>query len=284
MPTLSMKRIMLLSVIGRAIQEIEADPKRGLRRMIDLGQDLVHGDSAQEIFSFLRQVVQKQSSPCYTLLERMVRGVNHKTLQHFGVALGWDSWTEGCKLLRQSSEEQRWAKSLTVQETDIARALRAQLKQEITKGVRTFFVSVDSQKTLYTALQLASNENTCAMILFLPPSLIDNQTAARISLCHTVCTALYDQPEYHKAQVILKRAQCLFGVYHVCTGKETPEDVKAWLEQVEGAYFAIVQEPEDGGAIAQQIADFRQMPTAPLLPIAAKKDFADIQARICKKK
>ncbi len=284
MPTLSMKRIMLLSVIGRAIQEIDADPKRGLRRMIDLGQDLVHGDSAQEIFSFLQHILQKQSSPCYTLLERMVRGVNHKTLQHFGVALGWDSWTEGCKLLRQSGGQQGWAKSLTVQETDTARALRAQLKQEITSGVRTFLVTVNSQKTLYTALQLASSENTCAMLLFLPPSLIDNQTAARISLCHTVCAVLYDQPEYHKAQAILKRAQCLFGIHHVCSEEETPETVQAWLEQVEGGYFAIVQEPEDGGAIAKRIAEFRQMPTAPLLPVAQKKDFADIQARICKQK
>ena len=52
MAVLSMKRMLLLSVAGRAIQEIDADPKRGLRRMVDLGQELVHGKTAQEIFSF----------------------------------------------------------------------------------------------------------------------------------------------------------------------------------------------------------------------------------------
>ena len=284
MPTLSMKRIMLLSVIGRAIQEIEADPKRGLRRMIDLGQDLVHGDGAQEIFSFLQQVLQKQTSPCYALLEHMVREVNHKTLQHFGVALGWDSWTEGGKLLRQYPEEQKWAESLTIQDADTVRGLRTEVKKYAAKGVRTFFVTVESQKTLYTALQLASSETACAMILFMPPALVDNQSAARISLCHTVCAVLYDQPEREKAQAILRRAKCLYGVYHVCKAEDTWAGIQSWMEQRGGAYFAIVQEPEDDGLIAKQIVAFRKMPTAPLLPIAARADFADIQARIYRKR
>lgn len=286
MPTLSMKRIMLLSVVGHAIQEIEADPKRGLRRVVDLGQDLVHGDTARGIFSFLQQVLQKQNSPCYTLLERMVHEVQHKSLQHFSVALGWDSWAEGGKLLRQSPEKQSWAKSLTVTESDTLRTLRAEVKPYIAKGVRTFFVRVDSQKALSTALQLASGETACAMLLILPPALIDNQSAARISLCHTVCTVLYDQPERIKAQAILRRAKCLYGVYHVCTEQDSAASITAWMEQLDGPYFAIVQERDSCEAqeIAQQIMAFRQNPTIPLIPIAATADFNQIQAQIDKKK
>lgn len=284
MQTLSMKRIMLLSVIGHAIQEIEADPKRGLRRVVDLGQDLVQGDTAREIFSFLQQVLQKQDSPCYALLERMVREVQHKSIQHFSVALGWDSWAEGGKLLRRSAEKQDWAKALTITEADTLRALRAEVKPDIAKGVRTFFVRVNSQKALYTALQLASEE--MAMLLILPPSLIDNQTAARISLCHTVCTVLDDQPERAKAQAILRRAKCLYGVYHVCTEEDCAASIMAWMEQLEGPFFAIVQERDSREAqeIAQQIVAFRQNPTIPLIPIAATADFARIQAQIDKKK
>lgn len=284
MQTLSMKRRLLLSVVGRAIQEIEADPKRGLRRVVDLGEDLVHGETAQGIFSFLQQVLQKQDSPCYALLERMVREVQHKSIQHFSVALGWDSWAEGGKLLRQSAEKQDWAKSLTITEADTLRALRMQLKPYIAKGVRTFFVRVGSQKALYTALQLASEET--AMLLILPPSLIDNQTAARISLCHTVCTALCDAPECAKAQAILRRAKCLYGVYHVCGAEETADSVRAWLSEQSGSYFAIVQERDsrEAQAIAQEITAFRQNPTIPIIPIAAKADFDRIQAQIDRKK
>ncbi len=286
MQTLSMKRIMLLSVIGHAIQEIEADPKRGLRRVVDLGQDLVHGDTARGVFSFLQRVLQKQNSPCYALLERMVHEVQHKSLQHFSVALGWDSWAEGGKLLRQSAQKQRWAKALTVTESDTLRTLRAEIKPYTTKGVRTFFVRVDSQKALYTALQLASGETACAMLLILPPALIDDQSAVRISLCHTVCTALYDQPERTKAQTILRRAKCLYGVYHVCTEEESAEQVMDWLTQLNGPYFAIVQERDSREAqeIAGQIIAFRQNPTIPLIPIAATADFDRIQMQIDKKK
>ena len=67
-------------------------------------------------FSFLQQVLQKQDSPFYALLERMVHEVAHKSLQHFSVALGWDSWTEGGKLLRQSAEKQNWIQSLMITE------------------------------------------------------------------------------------------------------------------------------------------------------------------------
>lgn len=283
MASLSMKRIMLLSVVGHAIQEIQADPKRGLRRVVDLGEDLVHGDTAQGIFSFLQQVLQKQNSPCYALLERMVHEVQHKSLQYFSVTLGWDSWTEGGKLLRQSAEKQSWAKSIAITESDTLRTLRAELKPYIVKGVRTFFVRVDSQKALYTALQLASGDT--AMLLFLPPALIDNQSAARISLCHTVCTVLYDQPERVKAQAILRRAKCLYGVYRVCR-EESAASLMAWMEQLEGPFFAIVQERDSQKAqeIVQQITAFRQNPTRPLIPIAATADFNQIQAQIDKKK
>lgn len=281
MPALSMKRMLLLSVVGRAIQEIDADPKRGLRRMVDLGQELVHGK--QEIFSFLQHLLQKQSSPCYTLLERMVHEVAHKSIQHFSVALGWDSWAEGGRLLRQSAEQQDWAKSLTITEADTPSALREQVQRYIAKGVRTFFVKVNSQKTLATALQLTSEQT--ATLLLVPPFLIDHQTAARIALCHTVCTALCDAPERARAQEILRQAKCLYGVYHICSAEETADSVRAWLCKQSGPYFAIVQEQgsREAQAIAREIAKLRQNPTVPMIPIAAKADFDQIQAQLMRK-
>lgn len=281
MPALSMKRMLLLSVVGRAIQEIDADPKRGLRRMVDLGQELVHGK--QEIFSFLQHLLQKQNSPCYALLERMVHEVAHKSIQHFSVALGWDSWAEGGRLLRQSAEQQDWAKSLTITEADTPSALREQVQRYIAKGVRTFFVKVNSQKTLATALQLTSEQT--ATLLLVPPFLIDHQTAARIALCHTVCTALCDAPERARAQEILRQAKCLYGVYHICSAEETADSVRAWLCKQSGPYFAIVQEQgsREAQAIAREIAKLRQNPTVPMIPIAAKADFDQIQAQLMRK-
>lgn len=281
MPALSMKRMLLLSVVGRAIQEIDADPKRGLRRMVDLGQELVHGK--QEIFSFLQHLLQKQNSPCYALLERMVHEVAHKSIQHFSVALGWDSWAEGGRLLRQSAEQQDWAKSLTITEADTPSALREQVQRYIAKGVRTFFVKVNSKKTLATALQLTSEQT--ATLLLVPPFLIDHQTAARIALCHTVCTALCDAPERARAQEILRQAKCLYGVYHICSAEETADSVRAWLSEQSGPYFAIVQEQgsREAQAIAREIAKLRQNPTVPMIPIAAKADFDQIQAQLMRK-
>lgn len=283
MPVLSMKRMLLLSVAGRAIQEIDADPKRGLRRMVDLGQELVHGKTAQEIFSFLQQVLQKQDSPFYALLERMVHEVAHKSLQHFSVALGWDSWTEGGKLLRQSAEKQNWIQSLMITEADTLPALWAQMQRNIAKGVRTFFMQVNSREALAAALQLVSEQT--ATLLLVPPSLIDNQTAARIGLCHTVCTVLCDAPERAKAQAILQREKCLYGVYHICSAEENADSLRAWLSKQDGPYFAIVQEQgsQEAQKIVQEIIELRQNPITPMIPIAAKADCERIQEQITKK-
>ncbi|MBS5280631.1 MAG: hypothetical protein KHY27_03540, partial [Butyricicoccus pullicaecorum] len=64
MQNLSVKRMLALSVVGRAIREIETDPKRGLRRMIDLGRDLSHSDTRQMIFSLVQNMLKKPDSPC----------------------------------------------------------------------------------------------------------------------------------------------------------------------------------------------------------------------------
>src|SRR5699024_9238316 len=135
MQNLSVKRMLALSVVGRAIREIETDPKRGLRRMIDLGRDMSHSDNRQMIFSLVQDMLKKPYSPCYDLLSRAVREIDRQTLQKFSVALGWDCWTAGVQTLRANKEPIPWAMRLTLDGSDDLRALREQWKAMRRKGV-----------------------------------------------------------------------------------------------------------------------------------------------------
>ena len=179
MQNLSVKRMLALSVVGRAIREIETDPKRGLRRMIDLGRDLSHSDTRQMIFSLVQNMLKKPDSPCYDLLSRAVREIDRQTLQKFSVALGWDCWTAGVQTLRADKEPIPWAMRLTLDGSGDLRALREQWKVLRRKGVRMLIGDVKNLAGFQQALVLTIGVSDGVFLFYVPPGLLTTAVVRR---------------------------------------------------------------------------------------------------------
>lgn len=285
MQNLSVKRMLALSVVGRAIREIEADPKRGLRRMIDLGREMSHSNTRQTIFAAMQDLLKKPDSPCYDLLSRAVREVDRQTLQKFCVTLGWDCWTAGVQTLRAGEEQLPWAMHLTLDGTDDLRQLRTQWKTMRRKGVRMLIADIQNQAGFQQALVLTIGVTDGAFLFYVPPILITPTVVPALADCNTLAIAVEDeQPETENALNLLRQNGCLYGVFHRCGPHETAHDARDWLEHLRDVhgYFAVLHEQHCARAedIVQMLKHERMEQHFSIIPLAAQADFQMIQQQI----
>lgn len=285
MQNLSVKRMLALSVVGRAIREIETDPKRGLRRMIDLGRDLSHSNTRQMIFSVAQDMLKNPDSPCYELMSRAVREIDRQTLQKFSVTLGWDCWTAGVQTLRTNGEHLPWAMRVRLDGADDLRVLREKWKTMRRKGVRMLIADVENLAGFQQALVLTIGVTDGAFLFYVPPGLLTPAVVPALADCNTLAVAVEDgQPKTQTALNLLRQHKCLYGVYHRCQWDETAGQTRAWLDGLTNAhgYFSIVREEHCAQAeeIVQMLTHMRMDQQFRLIPIAAQADFHLIQHQI----
>ena len=97
----ALKRLIVESVAERGISSVKEDPKRSIRKLVDLGQEFAKGRFQKDFFQLCGHLLADEDSPYYYLLLAMARQVDTEHLRTFGVNLGWQSWTVGANQIRE---------------------------------------------------------------------------------------------------------------------------------------------------------------------------------------
>ena len=170
-------RTMAESIVRRSLAEIKRDPRRALRKLIDIGQETAGGHLQQEFMAMAQRLLQKDSSPYYTLIRNTVEQVDGERLMTFGMNLGWNSLTQGAKQIR-ANEAQRgfnipW--SLTLHMAQTPGSLRGKdyfrlVCEGVALGVYSYFLLPEDEPSVRCALGLIDACQGCAFCLLLPPS------------------------------------------------------------------------------------------------------------------
>lgn len=90
-----MKKTMLETILRRSLLEIERDPKRGVRTLVDLGMETSGGRLQQHFLGLAQDMLKKEDSPYYTLVQNVLHFTDSQRLLTFGIDLGWNSLTQG---------------------------------------------------------------------------------------------------------------------------------------------------------------------------------------------
>lgn len=216
----ALTRTMVESVVDRGIREIAQDPRRSLRKLVDMGGLFAEGRFQKRFFALLQAMLEDETSPYYEMVRATVAGVDPRHLKTFGMALGWESWTVGARRIRAFERERGYniPWSLTFRmgagamgPTDYRRVL-AEAKA---KGICTYFFFLTGQRgELDTVLELAGGQSECAFLLFTPPALLEVpalRALARRDNAAVVVDA--DAPGWQAAVRRLREERRLYGLY-----------------------------------------------------------------------
>jgi len=95
-----MKRSMIESAIDKSLKDIEINPFRGTRNLVDIGLHFSSSRFQKNLFKIIHDVLNNVESPYYELVSRTVLNTERETLKQFGANIGYNSWTYGASLIR----------------------------------------------------------------------------------------------------------------------------------------------------------------------------------------
>lgn len=99
-------RIIIETVVRKAIEDMKESPKRSMRNLVDLALTFSDGRFQQRFFSVAQSMLKNENSPYYELVQNVVNHVDTEHLVQFGTNIGYNSCTKGARIIRKIKEKQ----------------------------------------------------------------------------------------------------------------------------------------------------------------------------------
>lgn len=235
-------RIVVESVVERYLREIGKDPKRSIRKLVDIGGQFAKGRFQSYFFEISQTMLENENSPYYTLIRNAVGGVDHETLKTFGVNTGLNGWSRGAARIRKLEAEMGfdipWAIFFHLNpETggDQLERCRRLIREGKELGIYVYLFETRAGADLAPLVRLFHDEPECAFFLMLPPSLVTEAGADLLAGCKNLLISVSTQdPDWEQAAGRLKQTRCLWGAHtryatHAQTARITSG---AWTENL----------------------------------------------------
>ena len=229
--------------MDRCIREVEEDPKRSVRKLVDLGRQLARGRFQRQYLDLTQKMLENEESPYYTQIRNVVKKADHETVKTFGINVGLGSWTHGAETIRtlEAARECRipWGLTLHLAGGDGAPAMdlyRRVVAEGKADGIFTYFLRADGPACdLSPVLELVRREPGCAFLLFLPPEAWAPERVAALAACHNLVVSVdTGLPGWVEAASRLEAARCLYGVHCTYGNRRQAEEILsgAWMDRV----------------------------------------------------
>ena len=234
-------RTVVESIVRRSFREIQRDPKRAIRNLVDLGLEAADGQFQKKFLDMAHGILKRENSPYYTLIQNTVQSVDEDRLMSFGMALGWNSLTQGAKRIR-TEEAQRghnipWSMTLHMKAGpgDLSMEDYLRLAQEGTKlGIYSYFLFAEDVPSVQMALEISAANRNCAFCLLLPADLevgMLSQAAIPLNMFLGVDSSAQDWEEQVR---YFRDRRCPYLIYRTYSGKEDVEEIISghWMERI----------------------------------------------------
>ncbi|NLC65325.1 MAG: hypothetical protein GX752_00125 [Clostridium sp.] len=97
-------RVLVESAIKKGISDIKDNPQRGIRNLLDLGTYFIKDKFEKNILNVSRKIFNNPKSPYYDMLKNVVLNVDENILKTFSFNLGYNSLTNGAKIINKNKE------------------------------------------------------------------------------------------------------------------------------------------------------------------------------------
>lgn len=97
----SITKGILSGIVDHYIHEINRDPHRSIRKLLDMAECTSDGPTQKICYQMMQQMAADQSSPYYEMIHHLVAHTNPQTVKTFGINLGHNAWTFGSGSIRR---------------------------------------------------------------------------------------------------------------------------------------------------------------------------------------
>jgi len=285
--------VMIKSAVEKGIKDIQENPGRGIRNLVDLGSMFAGGRFQKEFFDAAFMELQREDSMYYQLVERVVADTDPGILTGFGINLGYNSWTVGARTIREIEDKNGfnipWCLLFDLEhgqylEQNVIRSLTQQGKD---LGIYAYLFYLPHPSRIDDILQIARLEQDCAFMLFVGTSDVTEDFAHKLLETANVWGLFdLDSPDADLARIAvdtLARNRCLYGGFSRYIDLTGSAEILLNRCKVLDIPFLVLVGPAKQPASPAVLEDFYQLRKNlpdPVFPIDLYSDIALIDRNI----
>ena len=161
----SVNRIMVTTIVKKAIHDLKTDPDRTVRNLVDMALQFADSRFQQQFYSGAQSLLTNEKSAYYDLVKNTITQVNEETLLTFGMNVGYNGLYEGSKKIRNMEEHSiPWTISLSITEGKLYDQHHRTIDQGEKMGIHTWHLF--SNHGIYECLTLAQHHPDSAFVIF----------------------------------------------------------------------------------------------------------------------
>lgn len=217
---------VIKTAVDNGIRYIQDNPKRGVRNLLDLGEYFARGRFQKDFFELAHGILKNEDSFYYDIISRLIKNTSHKTIAGFGINIGFNSLTYGANIIREHEKEFGYSipwvivfnfeKStddhITAHEAD--KLIQEGKKTGIYSYMMMFGKNIEMLDEMYAAIE---KNQDCAIVIFIKPCIIDEETAKKLSSLSNLCiNVIIDDCTLDFAAEktnMLRKYKCFYGGY-----------------------------------------------------------------------
>lgn len=242
-------RTIIETLINKFLRDMETDPDRSIRNMIDLGINFARGRFQKEFFQALQKMLQNEQSAYYELVKRMTANTDHERLKTFGMNLGFQACTIGANTIRENEEKWNfnipWAYNVPFGQSGLPCRYLDQVVAEGKELGTYVYLLFEAGKITAEHTALLKKHEDCAFVLLVSPEEILGNLMDDLEEIKNCLILVENQSEWIPETVDeLKKHGLLYGIYEKCA-EETedliwePEHLER-ISETEAAFYVLM--------------------------------------------
>lgn len=288
-------RALIDTTVARAMVEMDADPKRSVRKLCDLGRQFSRGRFQNQIFAIFQDLLRNDESPYYQAINFLLRSNDPEALRQFGINIGYNSFTYGAQILRQKQKELSFAVPWVVKlrldsripDTYDSSFFASVVRTGLTYGIYSYQLrSMDHHEDMESYLAVIQSHPECAFLWFLSDTPLTEKQQKLLLSCPNLMVSLpIDAPSTASMAKALRHQKTLFGMHKVYQDADAAAYLLSfdhlYSQMEQSVFFFLVADDscskESIRAVSDVVQQYRFTPIQPFFPIEVQEDSRKIE-------
>lgn len=261
----NISRILIEAVVKSTLKEIEDSPERSIRKLVDMALNFSKGRFKSDFFGMVQRMLENENSPYYDLIRDVVTHVDHERILKFGMNVGFNSCTEGAKIIRKNENALGfnipWSVYLHLNRQGIleetGRYSRI-LTQGEKLGIYTWMLAADGP--LAEIFPLMKEHKDCAFVLVCEPESITEDFLESAAQVRNMVPVVRYEEDRTGVFDLLREKNYLYGVWRFYGDQDVKDIVSGdWFYsavQTHAVLTALIPEPGCSGEVRTQAAAY----------------------------
>lgn len=248
----SISRVLVKTMVRKAIKDIKETPERSTRNLVDLALNFSDGRFQKEFFRTAQKMLENENSAYYALIRDVLSYADEEKLLTFGMNLGYNGCTAGAEKIRELEAKEGynipWVISLRIgcpAHTAREEAYHRLISQGESMGVHTW--QLFTRGYVPVCLNLAQRHPDSAFLLFCSSEDVDDAVIERAGQCSNLAFAVFFDGAAPDTCHRLREAGLLFGLYYPYTVQDLERiesgNLLRAMERFHGVFSILIPEP-----------------------------------------